>query len=268
MNSEDIDDKPPPVSGWLQNGFHRFLAKYLRRHFHSIAMTRDSLPRVHVPADQPLLVLANHPSWWDPLTAHFLNQRLFPQRQFYAPIDAAALQQYRVFAKLGFYGVQMNSIAGAAAFLKQSKSVLTSESTSLWLTPEGRFADARDHSAELMPGMAHLCSRMQRGWVLPFAIEYVFWEERLPECLCRIGEPVNVAEHPNVSKADWQAMLTDRMRANQTLLGEFAIARDSDAFENVLAGVRGAGFVYDSMRRLKALATGGRFQASHGKKLQ
>ncbi|WP_372723710.1 lysophospholipid acyltransferase family protein [Novipirellula sp.] len=268
MKSNAPEDLRPPVSGWLSNGFHRFLTPYLRRNLHSIAIMRDSLTQANVPAEQPLIVYANHPSWWDPLTAQFLNRHLFTPRQFFAPIDAAALQQYRVFAKLGFYGVKLHCNEGAAAFLKQSRAILHSNDASLWLTPEGRFADVRDHSAVLMPGMAHLCTRMQRGWVLPIAIEYVFWEERLPECLFRIGEPVKVDEHPHASKSDWQTLLTDRMRDNQTVLSERVIARDSEAFENLLAGAGGAGIVYDSMRRLKALATGRRFKAAHGNKLQ
>ena len=48
------------------------------------------------------------------MIAHFLNRTLFPTRQFYAPIDADALQQYPVFGKLGFYGVNMDTTSGAA----------------------------------------------------------------------------------------------------------------------------------------------------------
>ncbi|GAA5504774.1 lysophospholipid acyltransferase family protein [Novipirellula caenicola] len=269
MTSNASDDAMrPDVSGWLSRGFHRFLTPYLRRNFHSIAMMRDSLAHAAVPEGEPLILCANHPSWWDPLTAQFLNQHLFPTRQFFAPIDAAALEQYRVFAKLGFYGVKLHSSEGAAAFLKQSRAILHSGDAALWLTPEGRFADVRDHSAVLMPGMAHLCARMQSGYVLPIAIEYVFWEERLPECLFRVGEPFRIADHPQASKMDWQTRLTERMRENQSVLSERVIARDSQAFENILSGARGAGFVYDSMRRIKALVTGRRFKASHGNKLQ
>ncbi|TWU17683.1 hypothetical protein Pla52o_48980 [Novipirellula galeiformis] len=267
MTSEDSKASRPAVSGWLQEGFHRFLTPYLRRHFHSIAITRDSWNVSLIPEQEPLVVIANHPSWWDPLAAHYLNRRLFPQRQFFAPIDAAALEQYRVFAKLGFYGVTMNSTAGATAFLQQSRAILMSQGTSLWLTPEGRFADVRDHAATLMPGTAHLCSRMQHGWVLPIALEYAFWEERLPECLCKIGTPLRISEHVDATKADWQRLLTARLRQTQTELSAAVVTRDSEAFENILSGIRGAGILYDSMRRLKSLLTGTQFKASHGEKL-
>ena len=71
----------PAVPSWFQNGFHRFLRPYLKRHFHAIAIVRQSRFESAVATGLPLIVYANHPSWWDPLIAHFLNRTLFPSRQ-------------------------------------------------------------------------------------------------------------------------------------------------------------------------------------------
>lgn len=254
----------PPVSAWFQNGFHAYLRRLLRRHFHTVAIDRQSRCESVIGETAPLIVYANHPSWWDPLIAHFLNRTLFPSRQFYAPIDADALEKYRVFAKLGFYGVKMNTTSGAAAFLKQSSAILAAAGTSIWMTPEGRFADARDHAGALMPGLAHLCHRMSEGWVLPLTLEYVFWEERLPECLSLLGTPINIAEHHDLSKPEWSELLTERLREAQTRLSERAIQRSAEPFDSLMSGTRGAGGAYDSFRRAKAWATGQDFRASHG----
>lgn len=164
----------PPVADWFQNGFHRFLRRYLRKHFHTIAVSRAGWQPESLSAAEPLIVYGNHPAWWDPLIAHFVNRHCFQPRQFYAPIDATALRQYRVFAKLGFYGIDLSTYGGAADFLKQSQAILDAPKTAIWLTPEGRFVDCRDHSAELMPGLAHLCSKMKTGRVVAMALEYVF----------------------------------------------------------------------------------------------
>lgn len=254
----------PPVPAWFQNGFHRFLRPYLRRHFHAIAIDRQTRCDTLVNADQPLIVYGNHPSWWDPLIAHFLNHQLFPERQFYAPIDAEALEQYKVFGKLGFYGVRMSSTSGAAAFLRQSTAILSSADTAIWMTPEGRFADVRDRSTELMPGLAHLCNKMETGMVVPLALEYVFWEERLPVCLAKTGLPIDVAQRHDLDKPSWSKLLTEQLRQTQDTLAGLAVARCSQPFDNLLTGHRGAGRLYDSFRRVKALATGQKFRSQHG----
>ena len=240
----------------------------LRRQFHSIAVAESSLSRINIDSAEPLIVYANHPSWWDPLIAHFLNRRLFSPRQFYAPIDADALEQYRVFAKLGFFGVKMNSSKGAANFLRQSTAILNSSNTALWLTPEGRFADVRDHSEELMPGLAHLCTRVQRATAIPLALEYVFWEERLPVCLAQFGEPSPVADRNDLTKSQWSELLEDRLRTAQTELSNLAIARSSEPFTNLMKGKTGGGMIYDLARRVKSIATGKKFQATHGRQFE
>ena len=264
-----LDNRVPKVAGWFQDGFHRFLRRFLRRQFHAIAIDQNGLDVVrNLDPDLPLLVYGNHPSWWDPLVAHFLNRNLLQNRQFYAPIDATALEQYKVFAKLGFYGVEMNSKSGAANFLKTSLAILESPGTAIWMTPEGQFTDVRRHDVPLMPGLSHLCSKLDRGVAMPLVLEYVFWDERLPACLALIGEPLVLTSESQVSKQELDQELTLRMRNAQTKLAELAIQRSSAPFENLLAGKRGAGVFYDSLRRLKSWATGSSFRASHGEQFE
>lgn len=215
-----------------------------------------------------MIVYANHPSWWDPLIAHFLHRSLFSDRHFFAPIDAEALEQYSVFEKLGFYGVKLSSTSGAASFLKTSVSILRQGDSAIWMTPEGRFADARDQDAELMPGLAHLCKRCENVIAVPLALEYVFWDERLPVCLASMGNPIRTADHLDWSKPDWANQLTKGLRDAQNRLAELAVDRSCEPFDNLLSGTRGGGFVYDSCRRLKALVTGQSFKAGHGDQFQ
>ena len=254
----------PQVTNWFQNGFHRFLGTYLRRHFHALGVNRSTMPSL---ADPSVLIFGNHPTWWDPLIGHFLNLHLFAPRQFYAPIDHDALEHYRVFAKLGFFGVKQ-SRAGIADFLRLSNAILDSHDSALWITPEGRFADARDHEAELMPGLSHLCSRRRTGVALAMAMEYVFWDERLPVCLIQFSEPLSLAEHATLDKSDWNELLTRTLRDTQQSLSKRAIARSSEPFDDLLRGNRGAGGVYDVFRRAKSWATGKRFRANHGSQFE
>lgn len=300
-------DQLPTVSGWLQAGFHRYLPGYLRRHFSLVALDRDGYQPAAV-AGRATLVYANHPGWFDPLIAHYLTRRLFVGGQFYAPIDAQALQQYQVFAKLGFYGIDLQSAAGAAGFLKTSKRILAQPRAVLWLTPEGRFCDVRDHQQPLQPGLAHLCWRAAQQaiaaptsaasnpasmtstavlplQILPLAIEYAFWDQRLPVCLLRFGRPLlpsDLAKNAGHAasdrsgadraadmatrwdKATWARQLAERLRSEQRQLAQAVIARQQSAWLPLLSSRAGAGGGYDLARRLKCWLTGRRYQPQHG----
>ncbi len=56
----------PPVADWFQNGFHRFLRSYLRKHFHTVAVSKAGWQPESLTIDEPLIVYGNHPAWWDP----------------------------------------------------------------------------------------------------------------------------------------------------------------------------------------------------------
>jgi len=273
---------PPPASAWIQKGFHGFLRRYLKGHFFFVGMHREGYDPTVMTADdvpgEPTVVYANHPGWWDPLVAHYLNDTLFRPRQFYAPIDAEALKQYRVFEKLGFYGIDLRSTSGAAAFLRTSMSILNAPNTSLWITPEGRFCDPRDASAPLMPGLAHLCTKMtgladvsgssRGGRVIPMALEYQFWEERLPVCIIRFGDPFRPSQLKDWDKPAWNENLNQRLRQTQQALAQAAIARNLAAFQSIMIGKVGAGMFYDTMRRLKSWMRREKFRAEHGGRVQ
>ncbi len=257
----------PEVSDRLVYWFDWYLKRYFPKHFHAFAVSNATETK-QVPSGVPLIVYINHASWWDPLVALTLARTYFPDRHLYAPIDAAALAKYPFMEKLGFFAVEQDSLHGAGQFLKTARVILRQKNTSVWLTPEGQFADPRQRDLPLQPGLAHLAARLDEGILLPVAVEYPFWEERLPEVLVRVGSPISVSEHPGVSKEAWQQILEDRLRDTQAALEVDSLARRSESFEILMAGKSGVDWIYDALRRLRSLFTGDVVAKTHGEKLQ
>lgn len=263
----------PKVSPWLLGWFRWYLRGYLPKGLHSLCVATEQ--PFEAPADTPLIVYLNHASWWDPVVSIHLSAVESPDRTVYAPFDEEALARYPIFEKLGFFGVDQTSRRGAAQFLKTSRTVLATPGASLWITPEGRFVDPRNRSADFEPGLAHLAEHLastddatlSRAILWPLAIEYPLWEERLPEALCRWGEPIRVAEHATLCKDGWNRLLVDRLRKSQERLAELSLARDPSAFRVLLGGGVGVGGLYDTVRRVFARLRGQRYRAAHSDKL-
>jgi 1-acyl-sn-glycerol-3-phosphate acyltransferase len=197
-----------------------------------------------------------------------LADRFFARRSSFGPIDAAALQKYRFFSKLGFFPVEQNSRRGAARFLKISQAILRESGNILWLTPQGRFVDARERSCAFRPGLGHLPGMVERACFLPLAVEYVFWEEKQPEILVRFGKPlmVDTSSSPLPSPADWTSAFERRLAETQEELAVEALKRDPADFECVLRGRGGMGGAYDLWRRICALWRGHPPVLAHGTK--
>jgi 1-acyl-sn-glycerol-3-phosphate acyltransferase len=246
----------PPISAAVLRFFRAIVRGYFRRHFRSVMGQRlETLQGLR----GPLIVYANHSSWWDPMISVLLAGRLLPGCRHYAPMDAAALAKYPILRRVGIFAVESHSARGAAQFLRTSEAILKSGGV-LWITPQGRFADSRE-PLHFKPGLGALAARMPAVTLLPLAIEYTFWDERLPEALLRFGEPLRVAQGSHTEAAT--AQLENALAATMERLKTAVVARDAGAFSVLVAGERGTGGLYALARRARALWMGKPLQADH-----
>lgn len=255
-------DQLPTFSPRLFSLFRRYLRGYFGRHFTGVRSVRSWLPSST--DGRPVVVYANHPSWWDPLLFMFLHGHCFPKRALYGPMDEKALKRYGFFRKLGVFGVEPASTRGAATFLRMSRKILSGHDGVLWITAQGRFADPRERPAGIEAGVAHLARSVPGLVLIPLAVEYPFWNERHPEALARFGAPIFVDREPDFDVKGWSALLGERLELAQDDLRALALARDPAPFETLLDGQRGVGGVYDTWRRLKARLRGEPFSSAHG----
>jgi 1-acyl-sn-glycerol-3-phosphate acyltransferase len=213
--------------------------------------------------DDPLIVYTNHPSWWDPIHFMLLASHVMPGRRMFGPFDAAALGRYPLFGRLGAFGVDRSTRRGAVEFLATSRAILAAPRTTLWITAQGEFSDPRSRPVVLQPGLAHLVRDLERGLVVPLAVEYPFWNERRPEALSRFGRPIHAGEERERSVEDLNALLEARLTETVDALAREAVTRDPGRFRTLVLGRTGVGGVYDMGRRLRAWMLGRRFDAAH-----
>ncbi len=251
----------PQSKTWLVDGFCRFTTRMVRKNFHCFAVQGlENLSSI-ASSNSSLVVYANHIGWWDPIVAMLLRKKYMPDRVFYAPIDAKALEAYAVFRQLGFYGLKLDTFAGASEFLKASRALLADPKSSVWITPEGDFCDCRDQDRPFMPGLAHLAATTSNTIFVPLAIEYPFWQEPKPMIATRFGEPLSFA--PGVSKAHCGTKIFESMRETQRQLAQSVMRRNFSEFEFVVAPKSQRLGLYDNLRAWKAWFQGRSFDPSH-----
>ena len=151
------DDPLRARSAWAVQAFSLYLRWYFQRNFHAMRISRRALP--NVAPDRPIIIYCNHPSWWDPAVFMLLMHILLPGRIGYGPMDAAALQRYGVFRKMGVFGIDPETRGGATHFLRTGLRILGDPRSVLWVTAEGAFTDPRVRPVHLRVGVAHLARR-------------------------------------------------------------------------------------------------------------
>ena len=236
------------------------MRRHMQRNFRALRVDRAGLPALR--PGRAALVYCNHPSWWDAALFIVLTEQCMAGRRGFGAMDQAALGKYRFMARIGVFGVERGSYRSTAAFLRTATAVLNEPDTVLWMTAEGSFADCRERPVSLQLGTAHLAARLDGIDLIPMAIEYCFWDEKLPEALCRFGPPVAAPDAPSVDA--WRGALRDALTAQMDALAVSAMTRDPARFDVLLDGKVGVGGVYDLWRRARAAVRGERFSAGHG----
>ena len=106
-----------------------------------------------------------------------------------------------------------------------------------------------------------LAAKMEGGCtVLPLAIEYVFWDERLPETLLHFGDPVRV-DGQSVDEVQ-ELLEAALLKAMETLKAE-AMSRNPAGFSLLHVGTVGTGGFYELGQRMIAALRRRRFQPEH-----
>jgi 1-acyl-sn-glycerol-3-phosphate acyltransferase len=250
----------PPRWPWLFKLFRRYARRYVAKHFHALRLSKAGRPPARL--DGPAVVVLNHPSWWDPLLC-FVLSGLYPDRIDWGPIEAAGLHQYRFLARVGLFGIETGTARGATEFLRTARTILADPKATLWVTAQGRFADVRERPVRLRSGVGHLAERLDRGLILPLALEYAFWDQRTPEALVRFGEPLDLAAGRGRSAREWTDVIARELERTLDALALETLRRDPTLFDVLVSGRVGVGGVYDLWRKLKARVRGERFRAEH-----
>jgi 1-acyl-sn-glycerol-3-phosphate acyltransferase len=243
----------PAISGMALRLFRHIVRRYFQRHFRAVLAQHAERLRG---LDGPLIVYTNHASWWDPMVAVLLAELLLPERKHYGPMDAVPLARYGILRRMGVFPVALDSVRGAAQFLRVSEAILRSGGV-LWMTPQGRFADVRERPLSLKSGLATLALRVPQARLVPVAIEYTFWDERLPETLLRVGMPVRI--DAALKKDAASELLAQALEHEMCELQDAALTRDPLRFQALIEGARGTGGMYALGKRLRAVLRGRSF---------
>ena len=242
--------------------FSRLFGRDFAAHFHAVRLLGPP-PRSDI---GPLVIVANHPSWWDGALFIWMSAALLGGRRCFTPIEPHMLARYRFFGRMGAFAVQTGTFGGAATFLTVAERVLTRTEGAILINAEGHFADIRARPLEVAPGIAHLARRVPDATFVPLAIEYAFWDERRPNVLLHFGEPVSARSLVGRTVAEIAQSFGDGLTTAMDDLAAAAMTRDPRRFRTVLAGRVGINVFYDLWRRARATVKRQRFSPAHGDK--
>lgn len=136
----------------------------------------------------PVLVVANHTSWWDPLVAIFLS-RFVLGTDGYALMDAKNLRRLPFFAKVGGFGVDLDRADDGAAAIRYAARLLDRPRRVVFVFPQGRERPFTQRPLGFRAGSAEI-ARVAKAPTLPLALRYEHGDGEKPRLVLAFGEPI------------------------------------------------------------------------------
>jgi 1-acyl-sn-glycerol-3-phosphate acyltransferase len=172
-------------SAWFERAFAAYNRNLLARRFEGLRVAGLDGLRERA-RDAPLVLYANHSSWWDGLVA-FQIGRACALAQYFM-MEEKQLRGYRLFRRLGAFSVVRDNGREAARSIEYASALLREDAArALWIFPQGVTLRNDARPLKFYSGIAHIIKRAGHVYAAPVALRYEFLDDFRPEAFARVG---------------------------------------------------------------------------------
>lgn len=163
-------------------------------------------------ADKPLLIIANHFSWWDGFFQYQLNNTRYKKR-FHVMMLEEQLSKRMFLTKLGVFGVKkgtrdaMTSLAFAAKILEKKENMLL-------IFPQGKIESMHECDFRFESGVERLIAKSKNINVVFVATLVDYFSERKPTVInyLKLYSPIGEDVASDYNKFYTNSMANLKMR--------------------------------------------------------
>jgi 1-acyl-sn-glycerol-3-phosphate acyltransferase len=119
----------------------------------------------------PILLIANHMSWWDGIWLNYLNARLF-ERKFNFMMLEEQLRKHWYFQYIGGFSVNKGS-RSVVETIKHAAELLTDNDNLVLMFPQGEIHSLYNDNFIFETGIEHILSRMHNPLHIVFVANMV-----------------------------------------------------------------------------------------------
>ncbi len=135
----------------------------------------------------PLLIYANHTSWWDGLLAFEISRAA--RLDSFIMMDELNLRRFFLFQRLGAFSI-FRGFRGMKESIKYSSDLMLANSTrTLWIFPQGEIVPYDFRPIHFYNGAARIVEKVGKCLTVPLAFRLEFTGEFKPEIFVKIGKP-------------------------------------------------------------------------------
>lgn len=148
-------------------------------------------PDAEINTGLPVLMVINHPGWLDIELSLFLVEELLGL-DYYMMANMNILEKRPFMRKHGVFGVDEKDPFAIGRAMKYTASLLHEHpDRCVVVFPQGDMIRSIERPIEIKQGTAQIARLIKNVTILPVALHYDHFRNKLPEAFVRIGEPIN-----------------------------------------------------------------------------
>jgi 1-acyl-sn-glycerol-3-phosphate acyltransferase len=163
---------------WAGGIFQPYLRRLMRKSFHAVRLLGEPPAP---PCEKPVLVIANHGTWWDGFLVFLLNEEVL-RRKLYVMMLEEQLRRYPFFRRLGAFGISQGHPRSVRAALSYSAEILKDPSHCVCIFPQGSMHRVHERPLGFRRGLRTILALVgAEVSIVPVAIACEFLGDRKPE---------------------------------------------------------------------------------------
>lgn len=161
--------------------FQRYTTYLLKRKFHAIHIVGDFIDQ-----GKPILLIANHVSWWDGFWAMYLKLKIL-KRKFYFMMREDQLLKFRFFNYTGAFSVNKKSREMVES-LQYASSLLENSQNMLLIYPQGKIHSLYDADVVFEQGIERILHAKENKIHVVFSANLVdYFSQPKPSLFMYVG---------------------------------------------------------------------------------
>lgn len=208
-------------------GFEAFFTPWMRRRLDGVHVRGED--RVAWLPDIPIMLVANHVSWWDGFLLREVQRRIRPDAPLHVVMTEAELRRFPLFRWMGALPLGDGPMA-ARSLLRDMRSRTAGPTPVFGYFPQGRIWPSHRRPLGFRRGVAWLAARLGPVALVPVALHLEPMTRPGPAAFVSVGRARLV--HDGVAPGlleDEVAALLDGLLQWTSQHGEEAVARWSEA---------------------------------------
>jgi 1-acyl-sn-glycerol-3-phosphate acyltransferase len=167
----------------LKAKHHRFIYPFFK--WYTFWLVNRNFSKIHYSGtytenNLPVLLIANHSSWWDGFWALYLNIKVF-KRKFHFMMLEEQLRKYWYFNYAGGFSVKKKS-KSVLETLHYTSSLLTDRNNLVLIFPQGEIGSAQKDSFDFEKGIERILAGIKNQVQIVFLVSLTdYFSSKKPE---------------------------------------------------------------------------------------